>query len=66
MCDPHDQDDEGLVEDFVDDAVVADTDPAQVEKVALQDASPEWTLSKVVDSHERFGGAQPLECERAP
>ena len=49
MCDPHDQDDEGLVEDFVDDAVVGDTDPTQAEKVALQDASPEWTLSKVVD-----------------
>ena len=49
MCDPHDQNDEGLVEDFVDDAVVADTDPTQAEKVALQDASPEWMLSKVVD-----------------
>ena len=49
MCDPYDEDDEGLVEDFVDDSIVADTNPSQAEKLPLQDASPEWTRSKVVD-----------------
>ncbi len=48
MCDPHDEDDEGIVEDFVDDTVVADANPAQAEELALQDAAPEWTFSKVV------------------
>ena len=49
MCYPHDENDEGIVENFVDDAVIADTDPTQAEKITLQDASPVRTLSKVVD-----------------
>lgn len=49
MCDPHDQDDEDEVEDFVDDAVVAGADPTQTDKLALQGTPPEWALSKVVD-----------------
>jgi hypothetical protein len=49
MCDPHNEDDEGIVEDFVDDAVVSGADPTQAEKLALRGAPPEWTLSKVVD-----------------
>ena len=49
MCYPHDENDEGIVEYFVDDAVVSDADPTQAEKITLQDASPVRTLSKVVD-----------------
>ena len=36
MCYPHDENDEHLVEDFVDDAAVADTGPAQAAKLTLQ------------------------------
>lgn len=49
MCHPHDENDEHLVEDFVDDAVVADTSSTQATKLTLQDTSLEWTLSQVVD-----------------
>lgn len=49
MCYPHDENDEHLVEDFVDDAVVADTGSTQAAKLTLQDTSPEWTFSQVVD-----------------
>ena len=53
MCHPHDENDEGVVENFVHDAVVTDTDPTQAEKITFQDASPVRTLSKVVDrTHE--------------
>ena len=62
MCDPHDEDDESLVEDFVDDAVVPDADPAQAEKLALQDAPLEWTLPKVVD---RANDTAPLRLRNA-
>ena len=36
MCYPHDENDEHLVEDFVDHAAVADTGPAQTAKLTLQ------------------------------
>lgn len=49
MCYPHDENYEGIVEDFVDDAVVADTGSTQAAKLTLQDTSLEWTFSQVVD-----------------
>ena len=63
---PHDEDDESIVEDFVDDAVVAGADPTQADKLALQGHSPGMGAVEGRRSRERFGGAQPPECERVP
>ena len=49
MCHPHDENDEHLVKEFVDDAVVADTGSTQAAKLTLQNTSPERTFSQVVD-----------------
>lgn len=46
---PHDEDDESIVEDFVDDAVVTDASSTQTAKLTLQNTSLEWTFSQVVD-----------------
>ena len=48
MCYPHDEDDEDIVEDFEDDAVVTDTGSTQAAKLTLQDTPLEWTFSQVV------------------
>ena len=75
MSDSYDEDDEHLVEDFVDDAVVTHADPTQAEKLALQDTSPEGTLSQVVDRADdsaalrlrdasEFPGGAPLDPNR--
>ena len=63
------------VEDFVDDAVVTHADPTQADKLALQDTSPERTLSQVVDRADdsaalrlrnasEFPGGAPLDPNR--
>ncbi len=75
MSDPYDEDDEHLVEYFVDDAVVTYANPTQAEKLALQNTSPEGTLSQVVDRTDdspalrlrnasEFPGGAPLDPNR--
>ena len=49
MCCPHDENDQTIVEDFVDDAVVPDSSSTQTAKLTLQNTSLEWTFSQVVD-----------------
>lgn len=49
MGDSHDEDEERTFEDFVDHTVVVDTHAPQAEKITLQHASPQRTLSKVVN-----------------
>ncbi len=56
MSDPHDEDDEDLVEDFVDDAVVTHADPTQADKLALQDTR--------LRNASEFPGGAPLDPNR--